>query len=141
LTVYVDSSFLVSVYIEDVHSPAADELLSTQPTILLTSLHIAEWAHAVGQQVFRRQISASDARRVEREFETDHQAGLWRHVTIPESSFELCAQLARRHGAKLGVRMLDSLHVACALELKAEQFWTFDERQKKVAKAEGMKTN
>jgi len=34
---------------------------------------------------------------------------------------------------------LDSLHVACALELKADRFWTFDERQAKLAKAEGLK--
>jgi len=31
--------------------------------------------------------------------------------------------------------------VACALELKAERFWTFDERQAKPAKAQGMKTS
>jgi len=29
---------------------------------------------------------------------------------------------------------------ACALELKAERFWTFDERQAKLAKAQSMKT-
>ena len=39
------------------------------------------------------------------------------------------AQLARRHVARLGGRTLDTLHVASALELKAKQFWTFDERQ------------
>ena len=37
-------------------------------------------------------------------------------------------------------RTLDTLHVACALELKAEHFWTFDERQAKLALAEGLKT-
>jgi hypothetical protein len=30
--------------------------------------------------------------------------------------------------------------VACALELKATAFWTFDDRQKKLAKAAGLKT-
>jgi predicted nucleic acid-binding protein len=29
--------------------------------------------------------------------------------------------------------------VACALELKAQRFWTFDQRQAKVAKAAGLK--
>jgi predicted nucleic acid-binding protein len=38
------------------------------------------------------------------------------------------------------MRTLDSLHVASALLLKAERFWTFDERQAKLAKAEGLKT-
>jgi predicted nucleic acid-binding protein len=59
---------------------------------------------------------------------------------MPERAFERSADLARRYGAKLGVRTLDSLHVASALELKAERFWTFDERQAKLAKAVGLKT-
>lgn len=61
-------------------------------------------------------------------------------AAIPENAFDLCADLARRHGAELGVRTLDSLHVACALELRADRFWTFDERQAKLARAEGLKT-
>jgi predicted nucleic acid-binding protein len=37
------------------------------------------------------------------------------------------------------VRTLDRLHVACALELKAERFWTFDRRQSKLARVEDLK--
>jgi predicted nucleic acid-binding protein len=59
---------------------------------------------------------------------------------MPEGVFDICADLARRHGPRLGVRTLDSLHVACALQLKAQQFWTFDQRQAKLAKATGLKT-
>jgi predicted nucleic acid-binding protein len=70
----------------------------------------------------------------------DQSTNLWREAPLPENAFELCTELARRHGAKLGMRTLDTLHVACALELKAERFWTFDERQGKLAKAQGMKT-
>ena len=73
------------------------------------------------------------------QLESDKAAGLWVEVGIPDRAFALCADLARRHGPKLGIRTLDSLHVACALELKAEKFWTFDERQAKLAKAEGLK--
>jgi len=58
---------------------------------------------------------------------------------MPDDVFEVCADLARRYGPRLGVRTLDSLHVACALQLKAERFWTFDERQAKLAKAAGLK--
>ena len=59
---------------------------------------------------------------------------------MPENAFELCADLARRYGAKFRMRTPDTVHVACALELKADRFWTFDERQAKLAKAQGMKT-
>jgi predicted nucleic acid-binding protein len=72
----------------------------------------------------------------------DHQhTRRWILLPIPEDAFDLCAELARRYGPKLGVRTLDSLHVACALELKADRFWTFDERQAKLAKSEGLKTS
>jgi len=70
----------------------------------------------------------------------DLAAGLWLQTLLPENAFDLCANLARRLGPKLGMRTLDTLHVACALELKAERFWTFDERQAKLAKSQGMKT-
>ena len=83
---------------------------------------------------------ASDAQRIDGMFENDRKGGLWVATAMPEHAFELCADLARRYGPKLGVRTLDSLHVACALELKAERFWTFDERQAKLAKAVGLKS-
>jgi predicted nucleic acid-binding protein len=85
-------------------------------------------------------MSATDAHRIDIAFENDRKNGFWLTNVVPEQAFERCADLARRHGPKLGVRTLDSLHVACALELKAERFWTFDERQAKVARAEGLRT-
>lgn len=138
---YADSSILVSVYVADSHSTVADQLLFSGPQILLTPLHQAEWAHAISQHVFRGQLSTAESDHLEREFEADQLAGLWVKVAMPENAFEICAGLARRYGRKLGVRTLDSLHVACALELKAERFWTFDGRQAKLAKALGLKTS
>jgi predicted nucleic acid-binding protein len=141
LTIYADTSFFVSIYIKDSHSKTADQLLSPGSHVWFTPLHSAEWYHAIAQQVFRGMMSATDAQRVQRELANDLSTGLWVGVAIPESALTVCADLGRRHGPKLGVRTLDSLHVACALELKVEQFWTFDERQAKLAKAEGLKTN
>jgi predicted nucleic acid-binding protein len=141
LIVYADSSFLVSSYIADRHSLVADRLWLSRPQLILTPLHRAEWAHAVAQHVFRGVMSSADADRVNNEFEADRLAGLWTEVLLPEQAFDLCADLARRHGPRLRVRTLDSLHVACALELSAERFWTFDERQAKLAKAQGLRTS
>ena len=140
MTIYADTSFLVSVYVADLHSATADALLRPKPRIYFTVLHLAEWAHAIGQNVFRGELSAVDAARVTGEFEADRTSGQWSNVAMPDRAFEVCTELARRHGAKLGVRTLDSLHVACALELRADRFWTFDERLAKLAKAEGLKT-
>ena len=140
MSVYVDSSFVVSLYFTDVHSPEARRRLQGVPPLTLTPLHRAEWAHALGQHQFRGTVTAEKADRANAQFVSDEAANLWRETPLPENAFELCADLARRYGPKFGMRTLDTLHVACALELKAERFWTFDERQAKLAKAEGMKS-
>jgi predicted nucleic acid-binding protein len=139
LSVYVDSSFLVSLYVTDIHSSEARRRVQGVPSLVLTPLHRAEWAHALGQHEFRGNMTPEKARRAHDQFLSDEAARLWRGVPLPENAFELCADLARRYGSKFGMRTLDTLHVACALELKAERFWTFDERQAKLAKAQGMK--
>jgi predicted nucleic acid-binding protein len=114
--------------------------MASSPVVWLTPFHVAEWTHAVEQQVFRQVASRSEADRVYERFQQHRDSGLWVEVALPESAFDVCAQLARRHGARLGLRTLDTLHVASALELKAERFWTFDERQKRLARAVGLKT-
>jgi predicted nucleic acid-binding protein len=101
---------------------------------------VAEWTHAVEQHVFRRLLSRSEDHRLREQFQQHRASGLWMEVVLPESASDLCAQLGRRRGARLGVRTLDGLHVASALELKAERFRTFDERQKRLARAEVRKT-
>jgi len=139
LTVYADTSFFVSLYVEDRHSKVAEQLVDSRPRIWFTPLHHAEWAHAIAQQVFHAKMSAADAQRVYKALEQDRVAGVWAETAIPDGAFEACADLARRHGPRLGVRTLDSLHVASALQLGAEQFWTFDPRQAKLARVEGVK--
>lgn len=139
MTVYADTSFFVSLYGSDSHSAEARRLISSHPAVWFTPLHQAEWLHAIGQHVFRGAMSAAEALRLQRVFDTDRDAGLWQDIGLPEMAFEVCAELARRHGPRLGIRTLDSLHVASALELKAKHFWTFDDRQAKLAQAEGLK--
>lgn len=140
MTIYADTSFFVSTYVADHHSNLADKLLSSNPRIFFTPLHLAEWTHAIAQQVFRGEMSQAEANDVHSDLETDLSSGLWVRMEFPEGAFALCTDLVRRYGSKLGVRTLDSLHVASALGLKADQFWTFDDRQANLAKAAGLKT-
>ena len=137
---YVETSFIVSLYVTDSHSIDSRQRVQTLSTVWWTPLHSAEWAHAIAQQVFRGTLSPSEAQKMYRQLEDDRTDGPWLEVGLPDRALDLCADRARRYGPKLGVRTVDSLHVACGLELKAEGFWTFDERQAKLAKAEGLKT-
>jgi predicted nucleic acid-binding protein len=139
-TIYADTSFFVSLYLTDRHTAEVERLLRSRPSLWMTPLHVAEWAHAIEQHVFRKAISRSEADRLLQPFQQHRAQNLWREAPLPDQAFEVCAELAHRHAARLGVRTLDTLHVASALELKAEQFWTFDDRQAKLALAAGLKT-
>lgn len=140
MIIYADTSFLVSLYIPESNSAEAERRISTKPRLLLTPLHRAEWAHAIEHHVFQNHISRREAEQLHREFERDCAEGVWTEIELPVLAFETCSRLARRHAARLGTRTLDTLHVASALELKAERFWTFDQRQSKLARAESLKT-
>jgi len=139
LSIYADSSFFVSLYVSDIHTPEVERRLLAAPVLWLTPLHRAEFAHAIEQHVFRGAASRSEADRLIQKFQQHRSQGLWMEAAVPEHAFEVCAQLARQHAARLGTRTLDSLHVASALELRADEFWTFDERQKKLARSAGLR--
>jgi predicted nucleic acid-binding protein len=141
LSIYADSSFYVSLYVPDQHTPEARRRLASRPALWMTPLHVAEWVHAIEQHVFRKAISRSEADRSIQLFHDDRKQGLWREVAVPERAFEVCTQLAHQDAARLGVRTLDTLHVASALELKAKHFWTFDQRQAKLARAAGLRAD
>jgi predicted nucleic acid-binding protein len=139
LTIYADTSFFVSLYLTDRHTAEVERRLRSRPSLWMTPLHVAEWTHAIEQHVFRKSISRSEADRLLQRFQEHRAQNLWREAPMPDRAFEVCAHLAHQHAARLGVRTLDTLHVASALELKAEHFWTFDARQAKLAMAAGLK--
>jgi predicted nucleic acid-binding protein len=140
LTIYADSSFFVSLHIVDLHSQEVWRRMLSQPAIWLTPLHEAEFVHAAFLHVFWKKATLFEAEAAVDAFKRDREASVWIAVDVPKDSFERSVDLARRYGPSLGVRTLDSLHVACALELKADKFWTFDERQEKLAEAVGLDT-
>jgi predicted nucleic acid-binding protein len=141
LTTYADSSFFVSLYLLDRHSQKAWRRMSLHPTVWLTPLNRAEIANAVFLHVFWKKATLNEAENALTVLDRDCAAGVWHQVNFPVGTFARSIDLTRQYGPTLGVRTLDSLHVACALELKAQRFWTFDERQASLAEAVGLDTN
>jgi len=141
LIAYADTGFLVSLYGQDANSPvAAKELAkSAQPVFILTSLIEMEFNNAAALRVFRKDWTRSEARMVREDFSNDLSTGVFRIATLGPEVWEKALELSQRHTAVLGTRTLDLLHVASALILKPDVFFTFDERQRKAAKAEHLR--
>src|SRR5437762_13446843 len=98
LTIYADTSFFVSIYVKDAHSTRSDLLLSPGARPCITTLHFAEWAHAIAQQVFRRQMTSAEAARVHQELHDDGAARARPSVDVRETRLAARVYLAVRSG-------------------------------------------
>jgi predicted nucleic acid-binding protein len=140
--VYADSSFLISLYSPDTNSALAIATMQRPAgEIVITPLVEFELLNALRQRIFWRQIDTSDADGSMQKFETNLRSGAFRRVALPESLFERAREIAERTTATLGTRTIDLLHVAAALEVGAEYLYSFDERQRKLARTLRLKLN
>jgi len=106
--------------------------------LMLSSLGEVELLNALHLYVFRREIHESGLRAALAVFRADIDSGVLVVRPMSEAMYTEAARLSARWTATLGTRSLDILQVAAAMVLKADSFHTFDDRQKKLAKAAGL---
>jgi predicted nucleic acid-binding protein len=139
LSTYADTSFLVSLYVLDGNSArAAARIKSAGLPILLTLFNEVEITSAFYLRLFRKEIDPSQIRAAKSLFLEDIENGIFDIRPLSSAVFDRAKVLAEKHTLRLGTRTLDVLHVASALVLKADTFYTFDLNQGKLAKAEGL---
>jgi predicted nucleic acid-binding protein len=138
---FADTGFIASLYLEESTSSAADAALGPNRVPLpLTPLVELELRNALNRSVQRGRITAAQRDALWQDVEADIASGFL--VATPVDIDELhkkARQLSDRHTPTLGTRSLDLLHIAAALVLGAEEFFSFDERQRKAAASEGLK--
>lgn len=140
MTVYADTSFLVSLYSPDVHSAsAAATIARLRAAVFLTPLGELELLNALELRVFRKEASVSEIRQSQARLQEHIASGFFLPQAMPATVYERAQHISRRRSAGLGLRTLDILHVASALLLKGERFLSFDQRQERLAKAEGLR--
>ena len=140
MTAYADTSFLASLYVLDGNSvQAAAKMKRAKLPLLFTSFGELELTNAISLRLFRKELGASQSKAAFALLRADLQAGVLMVNPLPFSVFERALQIARRQTPRLGTRTLDVLHVAAALMLQADTFFTFDQRQCILAAAEGLR--
>ncbi len=140
MNVYADTSFLISLYGRDAHSPKADAVIqASHPTFLLTPFGEAEFANACEFRVFLKLWTPVEARAVRERLIAHLRSGVFQSHPLTDEIWQRVLMLSRRHTAKIGSRSLDVIHVATALVLKPNAFCTFDDRQRRLARKEGLR--
>ena len=154
MKIYADTNFYTNLLLQLSHSADARALYDqhrahAEHPIPVTSLLELEFLNAVERYVFESRhggqwrVTPEGAMLASAAFDGVIEV----HVDFEQRAlsfaglknfFELMVQ---RHTAKWGFRTYDILHVASALVLGCDTFWTFDAKAKKLAQLEGLATN
>ena len=142
MTSCVDASFLFSLYVLDANSARASaKMKRADLPLLLTEVGKIEILNAVGLRLFRKELRPAEAMKVQGLFREDIEQGVVQIVPLPAAAYQQAERIARTHTPLLGTRTLDVLHVAGALVLKADAFYTLDKKQARLAAALGLRVS
>jgi predicted nucleic acid-binding protein len=141
LEAYPDSSFLFSLVAKDKHTPRASQyMLRSAMSLVFTPLHRIELRNALRNAADRKEITHEECRTAFILVEEDLAEKFLVHTAVEWTNIFLRAdRLSEIHASETGQRTIDLIHVAMALECEARTFLSFHNRQRKLAKAAGLK--
>ncbi|MBK1832079.1 PIN domain-containing protein [Verrucomicrobiaceae bacterium R5-34] len=141
--IYADTSILASLVMRDKNSAMALDLFqsATKP-FAYNWLHKLEVGNALRLSLSEKRLTESDVSVSE---STVEELVSSRRLEVIEPDwgrvFERGRGLSLAHTKECKARSLDILHVACAMDLQIREFWSFDDRQRKLAEFAGLRTN
>lgn len=137
---YADSSFLMSLLIEDGNTDAAKRFMAGNPAVLaFNPLHRLEVRNGMRLRVHRGEIDKPRRAAALRQLDDAIEGGKLAHSPIPwTDALRKAGQLSAAHSEQIGSRSADILHVAAAMLAGTRRFLSFDKRQRELAKAAGM---
>ena len=154
MDVYADTNFLTRLYFETTPSGPCSRMLTgglaeglrPLPVSWLLRLELTnafELSVFVSRKTGQIHITSEMAAVAQATFLADLENGSFlRRVDLPIQKVEsMFVDLSLRHTARQGFRSYDLLHVASAFALGCDTFWSLDDRARKLAKIEGLKTN
>ena len=150
---YADTNFFTRYYLEMAESAVVTALAEqaerrTAAPLPVTWLHRMEVCNALQLHVFQgrspghKRVTPEQAAAAHALFRDElNRHALLRPATLATADLERqFEELSLRHTAQHGFRAYDLLHVASALLLTCDVFWSFDPKANKLATLEGLET-
>lgn len=135
--VYWDTSLIIKLYVKEQESAAVEKKVkAVNQAIPITSLHELEFQNALHLKRFRNEISVMEIEHIINLQQKHEAIGVYYRPAVNWGEvFRISQDLSSQHTHMIGSRSLDILHVALAIDLKATQFITNDNRQRGLAQA------
>jgi predicted nucleic acid-binding protein len=140
MTPYFDTGVLVKAYVPEANSSDADALIRRMtPPIPLTHLHELEIRNALRLKRNRKEITEPELKAALKHLQSDIDSGFFeRPIYHLPDVFREAEALSAKYSVTTGARSLDILHVAAALAIGAQEFVSFDKRQRAMASKAGL---
>jgi predicted nucleic acid-binding protein len=137
---YLDTSALLKLYLREQGSEWVQEQVAAPSDPLpVWELQEAELTNALRLKVFWRDITVTQAEGQLAHFRSRKERGRYVFPHLDRAALMERFRQLSLHSMKIGTRTLDVMHVACACEIQADTFISFDERQCALAKLAGLK--
>jgi uncharacterized protein len=133
--IYADTSLLLPVYVPEVNSDTANEVVKGAKELLVSDLTVAEFLVGLARKVKLGTLSQQLAAQVRASFEQHIAEGYLQRVPLVSSYSEAAGQLAVQSPVML--RTLDAIHLAVAIQHGAVVA-TLDTRLSEAAQAIGV---
>jgi predicted nucleic acid-binding protein len=121
LRIYLDTSAFAKLYRTECGTPKVEQLvLDSAGACVISRLGIVEIHSALAQRTRTGELSLADAVAVMRRFREDIRLRRFRVVALSVRHYESAATLVDKYGPGSGLRTLDSLHLAIALDMRSD---------------------
>ena len=137
--IYLDTSAFVKLYILEPESESLQAFIASQDHPLpVWDIIEAEFCNALRLKVFWNELTEAQADGQIEHYERRKQSGQYFVPDVSRSSIMSSFHALSRETPRLGCRTMDILHVAFALQIDAQSFVSYDERQRTLAKHAGL---
>ncbi|KAB2640270.1 MAG: type II toxin-antitoxin system VapC family toxin [Verrucomicrobia bacterium] len=137
---YLDTSALLKLYILEQGSEAVQARVAAQDLPLpIWEIQEAELTNALRLKVFWKEITPAQADTQIGLFEQRRRQGFYHFPEIVRNNLMNTFRQLSVETPRLGCRTMDLFHVACAVEIGATEFLTFDRRQGSLAAHAGLR--
>lgn len=138
--IYLDTSALLKLYVMEDGSKEVQALLESQPAPLpISEILEMELCNALKLKVFWGDLTAEQSDEQIQYFRNRKKRGLYYYPEVNRSTLMAEFKVLSERTPHLGCRTMDILHVAYANIYGANQFITFDAKQRKLAEEAGLK--
>jgi len=136
---YLDTSALLKLYIREPGSEAVQARIAAQDLPLpIWEIQEAELLNALHLKVFWKEITAAQAAAQIAHFEHRRRQRFYVFPEIQRRDLMNTFRQLSMETPRLGCRTMDIFHVACAVQIAASEFLTFDQRQRTLATHAGL---